>query len=26
MGARMKALARPAAAATVIDWCLAQQR
>jgi UDP-N-acetylglucosamine--N-acetylmuramyl-(pentapeptide) pyrophosphoryl-undecaprenol N-acetylglucosamine transferase len=26
MGAQMKALARPAAAAAVIDWCLAQQR
>lgn len=25
MGARMKALARPRAAATVIDWCIAQQ-
>jgi UDP-N-acetylglucosamine--N-acetylmuramyl-(pentapeptide) pyrophosphoryl-undecaprenol N-acetylglucosamine transferase len=24
MGARMKALARPEAAATVIDWCVAQ--
>jgi UDP-N-acetylglucosamine--N-acetylmuramyl-(pentapeptide) pyrophosphoryl-undecaprenol N-acetylglucosamine transferase len=24
MGARMKALARPTAAATVIDWCTAQ--
>ena len=26
MGAQMKALARPAAAAAVIDWCVAQQR
>ena len=26
MATQMKALARPAAAATVIDWCLAQQR
>jgi UDP-N-acetylglucosamine--N-acetylmuramyl-(pentapeptide) pyrophosphoryl-undecaprenol N-acetylglucosamine transferase len=26
MSARMKALARPRAAATVIDWCLAQRR
>ena len=26
MGARMKALARPRAAATVIDWCVAQGR
>ncbi|HEU4728659.1 MAG TPA: glycosyltransferase, partial [Kofleriaceae bacterium] len=26
MGARMKALARPGAAATVIDWCVSQQR
>jgi UDP-N-acetylglucosamine--N-acetylmuramyl-(pentapeptide) pyrophosphoryl-undecaprenol N-acetylglucosamine transferase len=26
MGARMKALARPGAAATVIDWCVAQRR
>jgi UDP-N-acetylglucosamine--N-acetylmuramyl-(pentapeptide) pyrophosphoryl-undecaprenol N-acetylglucosamine transferase len=26
MGARMKALARPAAAATIIDWCEAQGR
>ena len=25
MGARMKALARPGAAATVIDWCVAQR-
>ena len=25
MGARMKALARPAAAATIIDWCKAQR-
>jgi UDP-N-acetylglucosamine--N-acetylmuramyl-(pentapeptide) pyrophosphoryl-undecaprenol N-acetylglucosamine transferase len=26
MGAKMKALARPAAAATIIDWCEAQRR
>jgi len=26
MGARMKALARPQAAATIIDWCQAQRR
>jgi len=26
MGARMKALARPEAAATIIDWCQAQRR